>query len=66
MKSLNYAHVRRNREKFSVLKNFVKNFTSLLNFSQADIVNFLTISSVKILTIPRPGLVKFLTIPLKN
>ena len=55
MKSLNYAHVRRNREKFSVLKNFVKNFTSLLNFSQADIVNFLTISdasgSVKKLTL---------------
>ena len=56
MKSLNYAHVRRNREKFTVLKNFVKVFTSLLNFSQADFDNFLTISFVKILTIPDPAL----------
>ena len=55
-KSLNYARIRRNREKFSSVKNFVKSFTSLLNFSQADIVNFLTISLVKILTIPDPAL----------
>ena len=56
MKSLNYACIRRNRGKFSVLKNFVKIFTSLLNFSQADIVNFFTISLVKILTISDPAL----------
>ena len=56
MKSLNYACMCRNREKFSVLKNFVKFFTSLLKFSQADFVNFLTISLVKILTISDPAL----------
>ena len=55
MKSLNYACIRRNRGKFSALKNFVKFFTSLLKFSQADFDNFLTISdasgSVKKLTL---------------
>ena len=55
MKSLNYAHVRRNREKFSSVKKIVKSFTSSLNFSQADIVNFLTISDA-------PGSVKKLTL----
>lgn len=56
MKSLNYACIRRNRGKFSVLKNSVKSFTSLLKFSQANFDNFLTISLVKILTIPDPAL----------
>ena len=54
MKSLNYACIRRNRE--NLAQQIVKNFTSLLNFSQADFDNFLTISSVKILTISVPAL----------
>ena len=40
----------------NLAQQIVKNFTSVLNFSQADFDNFLTISSVKILTISVPAL----------